>query len=154
MITVGYKITGASGFGFGVDWTKVPGDEDVAHRVIAYLENRRLLFGARHNEDQEYCIRSAIEIWNYLTQELGSAKRGSSLSNSLRAIRAACRQFVEAGGPHRRNFMGAAPWEADPFGLALGDLRTLVGVQVAMIASEYEVEVEPSSRDHAAFVGL
>ena len=140
---MGHKITGVSGFGFGVDWTKVPGDEEVAHRVIAFLENRRLLFGSRHSEDQAHCVASAIEIRNYLTQELGSAKRGSSLSNSLRAIRAACRQFVEAGGPHGRNFMGAAPWKADPFGLALGDLRTLVGVQVAMIASEYDVEVEP-----------
>ncbi len=143
VIGMGYRMTGFSAFGLGVEWEKVPGDEKVAHRVIAYLENRRLLFGSRHSKDQDHCVASAIEIRNYLTTELGLTKQGSSLSMSLRAIRAACRQFVEAGGPRGRNFLGDAPWDAGPFGLALGDLRTLVGWQVATIAGEYEIEVEP-----------
>lgn len=39
-----YRLTGAGGFGFSVNWEKVPGDEDVAQEVIAFLEDRRLLF--------------------------------------------------------------------------------------------------------------
>jgi hypothetical protein len=31
----------------------------------------------------------------------------------------------------------------DPFSLALGELRSLVGVHLAMIAGQYGIEVEP-----------
>jgi len=36
-----------------------------------------------------------------------------------------------------------APYAVDPLGLALGDLRTLVGLHVALIATGYDIEVEP-----------
>jgi hypothetical protein len=100
-----YRPTGAGAFGFSLNWEKVPGDKDVARRVITYLEDRRLLFGERHTEDQMHCVDSAIGIRNFLTQELTNAKPGKSLEASLRAIRAACRKFIEAAGPNARNFM-------------------------------------------------
>ena len=40
-----YRPTGAGAFGFSLNWEKVPGDKEVARRVILYLEDRRLLFG-------------------------------------------------------------------------------------------------------------
>ena len=46
-----YRPTGIGGFGFSVNWEKVPGDEEVARQVITFLEDRRLLFGKRHGED-------------------------------------------------------------------------------------------------------
>jgi hypothetical protein len=137
------RITSISGFGFGLQWTEVPGDKDIARRVLAFLENRRVLFGDRHWEDEVDCIRSAIEIRNYLTQELGATRPDRSLATSLRAMRAACRKFVEAAGPNGVNFYSNRLYrEADPFSLALGDLRTLVGVQVALIAFRYDIPVE------------
>jgi hypothetical protein len=122
--------------------SKVPGDKDIARRVIIYLEDRRLLFGERHTEDQMHCVDSAIGIRNFLAQELTNAKPGKSLEASLRAIRAACRKFVEAAGPNDRNFMYQDGPQTDRFSLALGELHTLVGLHLAVIANQYDLEVE------------
>ena len=57
-----YRATGVGGFGFSVNWEKVPGDKEVARRVVTFLEDRRLLFGERHREDELHCVLSATEI--------------------------------------------------------------------------------------------
>ena len=138
-----YRPTGIGGFGFSVNWEKVPGDEDVARRVIIFLEDRRLLFGKRHSEDELLCVHSAIEIRRFLTEELGRAKAGSSLAQSIAVIRGAMRAFVSAAGLDACNFRYHHGAMTDEFSLALGELRSRVGMQVALIADKYSIEVEP-----------
>ena len=53
-----YRPTGVGAFGFSVNWEKVPGDQNVAQRVITFLEDRRLLFGERHGGDELHCVQS------------------------------------------------------------------------------------------------
>lgn len=74
--TMPYRPTGIGGFGFSVNWEKVPGDEEVARRVITFLEDRRVLFGMRHMEDEQYCVDSANQIRHFLTDQLSQAKAG------------------------------------------------------------------------------
>ena len=57
-----YRLTGVGGFGFSINWDKAKGDKEIAEAVIAFLEDRRLLFGDRHAEDEMHCVQSAIEI--------------------------------------------------------------------------------------------
>ena len=138
-----YRPTGAGAFGFSLNWEKVPGDKEVARRVVTFLEDRRLLFGERHVEDEMHCVYSAIDIRRFLTEELTKAKPGRSLAESLRAMRTAMRGFVEAAGPDAIRFQYHPVGGADLFSLALGDLRSLVGVHLAVIAGQYGIEVEP-----------
>jgi hypothetical protein len=138
-----YRPTGVGAFGFSLNWEKVPGDEDVARRVITFLEDRRLLFGVRHSEDELECVHSAIEIRHFLTEELTKAKPGRSLAESLRAVRTAMRAFVDAGGPGARNFRYHDGYMTDQFSMALGELRSRVGLHLAVIADQYGIEVEP-----------
>src|SRR6266545_3539177 len=109
---MGYRVEGAGAFGFSLNWVKVAGDDEVARRVIIMLEDRRLLFGPRHAEDEMECVRSAEQIRRELTRELAEARPGASLASSLRAIRAACRRFMEAAGPGARYFHHRSPWGA------------------------------------------
>jgi len=139
-----YRPTGAGGFGFSVNWEKVPGDEEVARRVITFLEDRRLLFGKRHMEDEMDCVHSAIEMRHFLTGELSRAKAGKSLAECIRAIRTALRAFADAAGPGAINFRHRTAVQADEFSLALGELRSRVGLQIALIADQYGIEVEDS----------
>ena len=138
-----YRPTGAGAFGFSLNWEKVPGDKEVALRVVTFLEDRRLLFGERHSEDELDCVHSAVDIRRFLTEELTKAKPGRSLAESLRAMRAAMRAFVEAAGPNARNFRYHHGHMTDPFSLALGELRGLIGLHLAVIAHQYGIEVEP-----------
>jgi uncharacterized protein DUF6650 len=137
-----YQSTGAGAFGFSLNWEKVPGDKDVARRVITFLEDRRVLFGDRYTEDEMYCVQSAIEIRRFLTDELTNARPRKSLDSSLRAIRVACRNFVEAAGPNATSFRYHRGGQTDPFSLALGKLRSLVGLHLAVITDQYDIEVE------------
>lgn len=138
-----YRPTGVGAFGFSLNWEKVPGDEHVARRVVTFLEDRRLLFGERHVEDELHCVHSAIEIRRFLTEELTKAKPGRSLAESLRAIRTSMRAFVDAAGPDARNFRYHHGHMTDRFSLALGELRSLVGLHLAVIADQYGIDVEP-----------
>jgi uncharacterized protein DUF6650 len=141
-----YRPTGIGAFGFSLNWEKVPGDKDIARRVVTFLEDRRLLFGERHSGDEMHCVNSAIEIRRFLTDELARAKPGRSLDQSLRAMRTAMRAFVDAAGPDACNFKHHFPDQTDRFSLALGELHTLVGLHLAVIADQYRIEVEPDLR--------
>jgi hypothetical protein len=101
-----YRPTGIGAFGFSLNWDKVPGDEEVARRVVTFLEDRRLLFGKRHTEDELECVHSAIMSRAFLTDEL-QRRRQINHSRIACAMRAAFRQFGDAAGPNARNFRGS-----------------------------------------------
>lgn len=140
------KVNGASvsalGIGVGLSWAVEPGDAAVARSVVAFLEDRRLLFGDRHVEDERHCIRSALECRAFLTRQIGASRRGGELEQQLKAIRSAFRRFVEQGGPQGVNFVQHFGSSVDPFSAALGELRSRVGVSLAAIAWRYDLNVE------------
>lgn len=142
---MGVRVSGGSVsiLGFGIDWERTDGDEKVARYVVGFLEDRRLLFGDRHAEDEGHCVASALECRALLTSQLAESGLGRQLEGSLKAMRASFRQFVERGGPHGRNFQRhRSTYEADPFSLALGDLRAQVGEQLARVAWRYDLELD------------
>ena len=136
--SMSYRLTGLSAFNFGAEWERVPGDEDVASRVMIFMADRRLLFGDRHYEDELECVGSAQEIRRFLTQEIFGAKPGKSLSQRLSLLREAARNFVDRAGPRAREFRS----DGLRFGLALGDLRTVFALHLAAIAEEFDLDLE------------
>lgn len=134
--------------GFGLQWEFVDSDKEVARKAVIFLENRRLLYLKSPNEveDAKHCVRSAIEIRTRLTDLIPSVREGGGVEQSLRAIRAACTQFVNKAGREgmyfRREVVNSRGVGASYFGKALGELRSLVGIQVALLADHYKLEVE------------
>jgi hypothetical protein len=129
-------------FGFGVGWAVVPGDEAVARSVVSFLEDRRVLFGERHIEDEWHCVQSALECRRFLTDQIPQTTSGEPLEATLKAMRAAFRQFVERAGPNASNFQHHHPYGVDAFSLALGELRSRVGVELARIAWRYKIDID------------
>jgi hypothetical protein len=142
---VGVRVSGGSVslLGFGLNWERTAGDERIARAVLTFLEDRRLLFGDRHVEDEAHCVVSALECRRFLTDQITEASPGAPLEVTLKAMRAAFRQFVEGAGPDGVHFQGGRSMHAaDPFSLALGDLRSRVGDGIAKIAWRYDLEVD------------
>jgi hypothetical protein len=144
------RLTGLSIPWFGIQWERVPGDKEIAQRVITLLEDRRLLF-KKHGEIGGECIKSANIVRDFLTNELNSNSPGPELAATLRAMRAACREFVDAGGPdgrsfgesQRRMFLPLSYYRSgNSIALALGRLRSLIGTHVAALALQYDLVVE------------
>jgi hypothetical protein len=60
---MGVRVSGGSFsvLGIGINWERTPGAEKIARAVISFLEDRRLLFGSRHIEDEAHCVSSALD---------------------------------------------------------------------------------------------
>jgi hypothetical protein len=141
------RITGIKVPWFGVSWKPTTAEADVAQRVISFLEDRRVLYNPYEMEVAEHCVDSVLRIREFLTQVLTELPNKKGLSQHLRAMRAACRKFVDitdpsAGGlDHPPHMFSGGPdiWR---FASALGELRGVIGLHVAIIAKKNKLGVE------------
>jgi uncharacterized protein DUF6650 len=139
------RLTGISTPFGGASWQPAEMEISAARRVIAYLEDRRVLYEPEQMEVPDHCVHSVIEIRHRLSDELGKLDGSSELAASLRAMRVACRKFLERVGTngrdgiHHANGWGFHSWT---FGSALGELRGTFGVHVARIAAAFKLDVE------------
>ena len=93
-----------------------------------------MLYGPFDFEVPNHCIQSVIEIRKFLTDELQDLPVRSKLTKHLKAMRASCRKFLDALPS------GRAPQII--FLTALGELRAILGLHLATIAAQYELDVE------------
>ncbi|MFK3648020.1 DUF6650 family protein [Lysobacter enzymogenes] len=140
------RLTGFSTPVFGVQWNPPEPQRAIARRVIAFLEDRRVLFVPSEMESPDHCVQSILRIREFLTQELAGLDSDQPLAQSLRAMRAACRKClatVEADdrriiefGAHRNHY---ASWI---FNGAIGELRGVFGIHIAALAASHGLDVE------------
>lgn len=140
------RLTGFSVPVFGVSWNPSEPEIQKAHRILTFLEDRRVLYNPSSLEVPEHCVQSVVELRQFLTNELSSVNPKSELSSSLRAMRAACRKFLDQVSERNGDIIrfGAhdghsASWQFLP---ALGELRGVFGIYVAKMATSYGLNVE------------
>lgn len=135
-------------FGGGLSWNPSASDIAVARGLLTYLEDRRALYEPYSCETASYVVSSILEIRKRLTSDLEQINRESSLAQALIAMRAACRKFlqdvdnvddIELISPRFNRL-----WDRDEknFFMALGELRSTIGVHAAQIAVRYGIDVE------------
>ena len=140
------RITGLSCAIFGVSWNPPEADRTIARRVIAFLEDRRVLYVPSEAESPDHCVQSVISIRQFLTTELGNLSPDDKIAQSLSAMRTACRKFMDTvqaedgriiqfGSSHGHY----ASWI---FISALGELRGVFGIHIATLAVGYGLDVE------------
>ena len=140
------RLTGISSPIFGVSWKPQEAERSVARRIIAFLEDRRVLYSPSEMEVPYYCVQSVLDIRGFLTAEIATLDEKADITASLRAMRAACRKFlttiqadeskITRFGAQRGHY---ASWT---FNGALGELRGVFGVHIARLAAAYGVNVE------------
>lgn len=140
------RVTGFSVPIFGIQWSPAEAERTVARRVLAFLEDRRVLYAPSEMEVPHHCVESVFRIREFLTEELGRLSATTDIASSLRAMRAACRKFltVVEADDRRIILFGAqqnhyASWV---FNGAIGELRGVFGVHVAMLAVKHGLDVE------------
>jgi hypothetical protein len=145
----GFQLPG----GWGLQWQPEPSDADAARRVVAFLERRRVLFSTHTSEVPEECVTSVLAIADMLTEVLGEATTGRNLVGPLRMMRGACLTFLTRVGATedrhdpkagKRRLYREESWRMYDyaFGEALGELRAVVGLQVAMLAEGYNLDID------------
>ena len=140
------RLTGISTPLGGVSWQSSDLEVSAARRVIAFLEDRRVLYAPEEMEMAEHCIRSVLEIRHFLSDEIGKHDTGSGFAASLRAMRAACRKLLDRVGVDGREVALYANhhghWASWTFYSALGEMRGTFGVHLAKIAAEFKLDIE------------
>jgi hypothetical protein len=133
------RLTGASALGVGASWDWVPTDADIVRELIIFLEDRRALaYDRRNPEDVEHVTASVLRTREELPKELQRLAKNSGANHAVRAMRDACRQFLDmTRGTPRFGAMNR------DFVVALGQLRQSCGLHVRELADRYEIEVHP-----------
>jgi hypothetical protein len=124
----------------------VPTERDIAIEVVKELENRRVLYNDYELEMPDWVVRSVIEMREHFHEKLVRTREEGALSKHLRSMRAACRKFLDTAGNGsgrliiQNSFQGGpASWT---FFTALGELRSAVGVSLALLMAAYELSCE------------
>ncbi len=129
------RLTGISTPLVGVSWQPSELEASAARRVIA-----------DSLEVPEHCVHSVLEIRHFLSAELGKLDSAMEFAASLRAMRAACRKFLERVGTDGRETVLYANqhghWASWTFYSALGEMRGTFGVHIAKIAAQFRLDVE------------
>lgn len=132
--------------GGGLSWSPPPAHVEIARRLITYLEDRRVLYQPYDCETGDYVVRSILDIRQRLTADLEQLDRSSPLGKSLSAMRAACRKFLTdvEGIEDDIRLYHRRVWDQDTrdFFIALGELRSVIGIHIAQIAARYGIDVE------------
>lgn len=140
------RLTGLSVPVFGVQWNPPEAECVAARRVLAFLEDRRVLYVPSEMEVPHHCVESVLRIREFLTVELGKLDKKQRLAQILEAMRAACRKFLATVQGIDRQIIqfGAeqghfASWI---FNGAVGELRGVFGIHIASLAAIYGLDVE------------
>lgn len=137
------KLTGFSVPVFGIQWNPSESEIEKARRIIAYLEDRRVLYAPYDLEIPEHCIESVLEIRKFLTKEIGNVDSNTELATNLRSMRVACRKFLDSISDERnRKIITYSRYSSWKFYDALGIMRYILGIHTALIAVSYGLDVE------------
>lgn len=106
-----------------------------------------MLYAPDELEVPAHCVRSVLELRRFLTTDCSKLDHGSVFSASLRAMRAACRKFLERVGVDGENRLlvyadQRGHWASWTFYSALGEMRGTFGVHLAQVAAQLKIDVE------------
>ncbi len=138
---IAQRITGISTPVFGISWNPPEEKRVIVRRLVAFLEDRRVLYAGFHAEYGPWIERSVLEMRAEITNTLKVCSEDDNLTGPLRAMRAACRKFLdEMEVPDGRRKMyvtrEAMMWQA------LGELRGVFGLHLARLCAAFGIDVE------------
>lgn len=100
------RLTGISTPLVGVSWQPSDLEVSAARRVIAFLEDRRVLYAPDELEVPDHCVRSVLEIRHFLSDELGKHDSGSGFAGQPAGHAS---RLPEVSGPSRGGWPGNSP---------------------------------------------
>jgi hypothetical protein len=125
----------------------VPTEREIAAEVVKELENRRALYNDYELEVPDWVVGSVTEMRKYFHEKLVRTREEGALSNHLRSMRAACRKFLDTAHDASGRVIIENGFPGGPasvtFFAALGELRSSIGLSLALLMAAYSLSCEP-----------
>lgn len=144
---IAQRITGISTPIGGLQWQPPVDERKIVSAFLTFLEDRRALFNPYHLEIEHQVTESLLKIREESTATLQQLPEESKAVGPIKAIRAACRRFLNE--PHtsfpnlsRRLSRRYQDMDECGFFVSLGELRATVGVHVATLAITYDLSID------------
>ena len=131
------RLTGVSCPIFGLQWSPPESDRKIVREVFVFLEDRRALFNYYAHEIDHQVAESVLQIRAELTAALKRISEDSEAVAHLKAMRAACREYLSSTQGHHLGWGG--PFS---FMTQLGRFRTIVGTHLAYLGVKYGIDIE------------
>ena len=141
------RLTGFSTPLVGASWQAPAAERDVAAQLLARLEDRRVLYSPSEGEVPHHCAQSVIDIRQMLSDALATLGGKGVLAEHIRAMGSASRRFLDRIGSDYDAMREGGHYLSWEFLDALGQMRALFGVHLAMIAARYDLDVRGNLRD-------
>jgi hypothetical protein len=147
-------ITGFSTPIFGLSWKPPEPEREIIRQLVVFLEDRRALYNPYNLETVRWVDESILKIREELTNRLQQLGEQSKAAPSLRAMRAACRQYLDKSElvenlyRYRTDIKRLGIENLDNlyrdlnFQSSLGELRTIFGIHVARLCAMYGIDLE------------
>lgn len=140
------RLTGFSTPLGGASWVAPPSERQIAAELLAQLEDRRVLYNPSDAESPMHCVSSVIEIRRLLSASLARLEGSGVLADHIRAMATASRRFLDRvqskDDPDYRDVTSPGHWRSWEFFDALGQMRGIFGVHLAIVAARYSLDVQ------------
>jgi len=117
-------------------------DVAVAKKLLAFLEDRRVLYSPYEVEVVDHIFMSVIEIRHFLTEILTTGGIDKELEEHVRALRGACRAFMGNDVKHGRHSGYSNGLQNFKLNQELGEFRRTIGFHVAALSTRYGIDIE------------
>lgn len=131
------RITGISIPIFGLSWNPPESEREIVRETFIFLEDRRALYNDFAHEIDHEVAESVLQIRTEITGALKRIPENSEAVAPLKAIRAACREYLDSTRERHRGLGGPFAFMSQ-----LGRLRAMVGVQVAYLSVKYGIDID------------
>jgi len=137
-----HRITGFSTSIVGVSWNPPEDKRDIARDLVTSLEDKRSLYYEYDREHGPWVNQSVLDMRRELTEAIKRCADDPELADPLRAMRGACKKFLDETDPNARRIHH--PYRDEPaMWTALGELRALFGLHLSRLCVAYGVDIEP-----------
>ncbi|MFZ2149047.1 MAG: DUF6650 family protein [Sedimentisphaerales bacterium] len=133
------RLTGISTPTGGISWKPPVDERNKARRLLVYLAEQRALRYPYNKEIGTFVVQSVLDTRERITRDLEALSTDSLLRETLRAMQAVCRKFLDENQSPSAGY--GWPYEAQLLS-TLGEMRALFGIHIARIACAYDLEVD------------
>lgn len=140
---MGIKVTGLSTPFGGISWEYTEAEKKGVEELFFFLETKRILVNPIEMEIKQWCIKSAIEIKEKITELYSKYNFSNHATDCMRSMVNACNDFLDKLGDVKgigilyKN--GNGDWADSTFSSAMKHFRKIFRDNINLLSAAYNL---------------